>query len=179
MAAPQDPSPAALRRDLGSVESYAALIGILVGAGIYNVTRQAYDVTGPSVVLGYVVLAPVILATAIPYAAFQSTPLALGPGGDYAHIRAVFGRGVVTFLAGWLKLISYLGALVFLAKAFADYLVPLLGENTGGWKRPIATLCLLGFWIIHCTGVRWFGRVQAPNLRPPSRISHMSLVTNF
>ncbi len=31
-----------LRRDLGTVESYAALIGILIGAGIFKVTSQAW-----------------------------------------------------------------------------------------------------------------------------------------
>ena len=30
-----------LRRDLGTLESYAALIGILIGAGIFKVTGQA------------------------------------------------------------------------------------------------------------------------------------------
>ena len=158
-----------LRRDLGTLQSYAALIGILVGAGIYQVTQDAYAITGPSVVLGYLVLAPVVLAAAVPYAAFQSTPLALGPGGDYAHIRAVFGCSVVAFLAAWLKLISYLGALVLLAVVLAGYLIELLGilglltidaAELDTAKSELATACLVGFWVVHCLGVRWFGRVQ-------------------
>ena len=64
-----------LRRDLGTLESYAALIGILIGAGIFQVTSQAWALTGPSVILGYLVLTPAILATSIPYAAYLSTPL--------------------------------------------------------------------------------------------------------
>src|SRR5882724_12294938 len=64
-----------LRRDLGTIESYAALIGILVGAGIFKVTSDAWSLTGPSVILGYVLLMPAILATSVPYAAFISTPL--------------------------------------------------------------------------------------------------------
>ena len=54
-----------LRRDLGTVESYAALIGMLVGAGIFKVAGDAYVMTGPSVILGYLVLAPAILATSV------------------------------------------------------------------------------------------------------------------
>src|ERR1700737_3528439 len=69
-----------LRRDLGTVESYAALIGILIGAGIFKVTSDAWNLTGPSVILGYVVLMPVILATSVPYAAFISTALGREPG---------------------------------------------------------------------------------------------------
>ena len=57
--------PAALRRDLGTIESYAAIIGILVGAGIFKVTADAWFLTGASVVLGYFVLAPAVLATSV------------------------------------------------------------------------------------------------------------------
>src|SRR4029450_4996598 len=80
-----------LRRDLGTLESYAALLGILIGAGIFTVTSRAWTLTGPSVILGYVVLYPVILATSIPYAAFLSTPLGREPGGEYAHISRTLG----------------------------------------------------------------------------------------
>ena len=52
-----------LRRDLGTLESYAALLGILIGAGIFTVTSYAWSLTGPSVILGYLLLLPVILAT--------------------------------------------------------------------------------------------------------------------
>ena len=52
-----------LRRDLGTVESYATVIGILIGAGIFQVTSQAWALTGPCVILGYLVLTPAILAT--------------------------------------------------------------------------------------------------------------------
>jgi L-asparagine transporter-like permease len=60
------PAPSLLRRDLGTLESYAVLIGILIGAGIFQVTSQAWAMTGPSVILGYAVLTPAILATSIP-----------------------------------------------------------------------------------------------------------------
>src|SRR5437773_2131267 len=44
-----------LRRDLGVVESYAVLIGVLIGAGIFKVTGVAWELTGPSVVIGYAI----------------------------------------------------------------------------------------------------------------------------
>src|SRR6185436_16126848 len=75
-----------LRRDLGTVESYAALIGILIGAGIFRVTSDAGALTGPSVIVGYALLTPVILSTSVPYAAYLSTPLGKEPGGEYLHI---------------------------------------------------------------------------------------------
>src|SRR2546428_12375152 len=81
-----------LRRDLGALESYAALLGILIGAGIFTVTSRAWSLTGPSVILGYVVLFPVILATSVPYAAFLSTPFGQEPGGEYTHISRTLAK---------------------------------------------------------------------------------------
>ena len=49
--------------------------GILIGAGIFRVTGTAYASTGPSVILGYLVLAPAVLATSVAYSVFLSTPL--------------------------------------------------------------------------------------------------------
>src|ERR1044072_3856110 len=81
-----------LRRDLGTLESYAVVIGILIGAGIFEVTSPAWALTGPSVILGYLSLTPAIPATSIPYAAYHSTPLSREPGGEYLHIsRTVNG----------------------------------------------------------------------------------------
>src|SRR2546425_5725001 len=92
-----------LRRDLGTIESYAALIGILIGAGIFKVTSDAWSLTGPSVILGYIVLMPAILATSIPYAAFISTPLGREPGGEYLHISRTLGGGAPGHLRARLK----------------------------------------------------------------------------
>src|SRR6266478_7117165 len=116
-----------LRRDLGTLESYGALIGILIGAGIFLVTSQAWSLTGPSVILGYVVLVPAILATSIPYAAFLSTPLGREPGGEYLHISRTLGGFRIAYIGSWLKIISYIGAGAYLADAFAGYLLKLFG----------------------------------------------------
>src|SRR4029079_9011472 len=103
-----------LRRDLGRVESYAVLIGVLIGAGIFKVTGVAWELTGPSVILGYLVLAPAILATSVPYAVFVSTLVGEEPGGEYAHISRTFGGYGVAVVGAWLKVISYIGALAYL-----------------------------------------------------------------
>lgn len=151
-----------LRRDLGTVESYAALIGILIGAGIFKVTSQAWSLTGPSVILGYIVLVPAILATSIPYAAFLSTPLGREPGGEYLHISRTLGGLRIAYIGSWLKIISYVGAGAYLADAFAGYLLELFGGrlNPARFHLPLALGGLLLFYGIHVAGVRWFGRMQ-------------------
>jgi amino acid transporter len=147
-----------LRRDLGVVESYAALLGILIGAGIFKVTGVAWELTGPSVIFGYLVLAPAILATSVAYSVFVSTPLGREPGGEYTHISRVFGGYGLAFVGAWLKIISYIGALAYLARAFGDYVRQLFGGR--GDVVVIAVGSLLFFYVIHVAGVRWFGRLQ-------------------
>src|SRR5688500_9978815 len=149
--------PSGLRRDLGTIESYATLLGILIGAGIFKVTGEAWTLTGPSVILGYFVLAPVILATSVGYSVFLSTPLGNVPGGEYTHISRTFGTYGLAFLGAWLKIISYIGALAYLASAFADYLLQLFPITT---PRIASVSLLIFFYLVHVAGVRWFGRLQ-------------------
>jgi basic amino acid/polyamine antiporter, APA family len=150
--------PHNLRRDLGTVESYAALLGILIGAGIFKVTGEAWALTGPSVILGYLVLAPAILATSVAYSVFLSTPLGREPGGEYTHISRTFGGYGLAFVGSWLKIISYIGALAYLARAMGDYSRELFGGR--GSVDAIAVGSLLCFYAIHVAGVKWFGRLQ-------------------
>ncbi len=155
-----------LRRDLGAIESYAALLGILIGAGIFTVTSQAWSLTGPSVILGYVVLFPVILATSVPYAAFLSTPLGHEPGGEYTHISRTLANSSsghrLAFVGSWLKIISYIGAEAFLANSLADYLIAATGGRLDpeSSRLPLALVSLFFFYFVHVIGVRWFGRLQ-------------------
>jgi amino acid transporter len=149
-----------LRRDLGTLESYAVLIGILIGAGIFQVTSQAWAMTGPSVILGYVVLTPAILATSIPYAAYLSTPLGREPGGEYLHISRTLKGYRLAYVGSWLKIISYVGAGAYLANALAGYLLAFLGRDPNKLQLPIALGCLVLFYLIHVIGILWFGRMQ-------------------
>jgi len=151
-----------LRRDLGTVESYAALIGILIGAGIFKVTSQAWSLTGPSVILGYAVLMPAILATSIPYAAFISTSLGKEPGGEYLHMSRTFNGYAIAYVGAWLKIIAYIGAGAYLASALADHIIELSGRRISGEfaHQALAVGSLLFFYVVHLIGVRWFGRIQ-------------------
>src|SRR5499426_2375649 len=148
-----------LRRDLGTLEAYAALIGILIGAGIFQVTSRAWALTGPSVILGYLILTPAILATSVPYAAYLSTPLGREPGGEYLHISRTVGGFRLAYVGAWLKIISYIGAGAYLANALAGYII---GNRVDlqRFRLPLALAALVIFYLIHVIGIRWFGRFQ-------------------
>jgi amino acid transporter len=138
------------------------VIGILIGAGIFQVTSQAWALTGPSVILGYVLLTPAILATSIPYAAYLSTPLGREPGGEYLHISRTLQGFRLAYVGAWLKIISYIGAGAYLANAMAGYLIALSGHriNEQRFRLPLALAALVIFYLIHVIGIRWFGRFQ-------------------
>jgi amino acid transporter len=114
------------------------------------------------VILGYIVLLPVILATSVPYAAFLSTPLGREPGGEYTHLSRTLGGYGIAFVGAWLKMISYIGAEAFLAISLADYLLEFAGGrlHPETWRFPLALIGLFFFYLIHTIGVRWFGRIQ-------------------
>ncbi len=118
--------------------------------------------TGPSVILAQAVLLVPVLATSVGYSVFLSTPLGTEPGGEYTHISRTFGGRRMAFVGAWLKIISYLGALAFLALGFADYLAELLpgGARAGGVRTAVAVASLVLFFAVHAAGVRWFGRIQ-------------------
>jgi APA family basic amino acid/polyamine antiporter len=151
-----------LRRDLGLLESYAALLGILIGAGIFKVTSEAWTLTGSSVILAHAVLAVPILATSVAYSVYLSTPLGNEPGGEYAHIAHTFGGRGLAFVGAWLKIISYIGALAYLSLSFAEYLLELVSRSGGALeaRMAIAFASLVFFLFVHVAGVRWFGRSQ-------------------
>lgn len=176
-----EPEKAELKRDLNKLESYATIIGILIGSGIFVVTGEQGKVAGPSVPLAYLALAPIILATAVAYSVFLSTPLGTRPGDAYTHISRTTGSYYFGFIALWLKWIAYVGALVILSSSFGKYLkffypemdrafsqvLPfgdaLLASFKSGpslGEASIATLSLLFFFVFHLMGVKFYGWLQ-------------------
>jgi basic amino acid/polyamine antiporter, APA family len=170
-----------LRRELNRLDSYATIIGILVGSGIFVVTGKSGAIAGPSVPLAYLVLAPVMLVTAVAYAVYLSTPLGTRPGGEYLHISRTTQNFYLGFIALWLKWLSYIGALVILSISLAQYLkffypgmdhwfaraMPFgealsqsyKGEPSFG-EAVIATVALLFFLVFNLLGVKVYGWLQ-------------------
>jgi basic amino acid/polyamine antiporter, APA family len=177
----REPRKIELKRELTKVESYATIIGILVGSGIFVVTGKSGSIAGPSVPLAYLVLAPVVLVTAVAYSVYLSTPLGTRPGGEYLHISRTTGSFYVGFVAMWLKWLAYIGALVILSVSLAQYLkffypgmdqwlagVMPFGQALGRsytsdpsiGEAVIATTALLFFLVFNLLGVKFYGWLQ-------------------
>jgi amino acid transporter len=146
-----------LRRDLGRLESYATLIGGLIGSGIFVVIGQAGGLAGPSVPLAYVALFPVVMATAMAYMVFMSTPLGERPGGAYVHISRTFGRFFPGFIAVWLQLVAYSGALGVLSLSLGQYMLFFFPNFAPVYT---AAAILLFFYLVNLVGVKIYGGFQ-------------------
>ena len=103
-----------LKRDLGKFSAYATIVGILIGAGVFRVTGEAGAIAGSAVPFAYLLFAPIILSTALAYSVFISTPLGMRPGGAYIHISRTFNNYYIGFIAVWMKLMAFVGAITFM-----------------------------------------------------------------
>ena len=148
---------ATLKRDLGKVAGYATIIGILVGAGIFRVTGEAGAIAGSAVPLAYLLFAPIVISTALAYSVFVSTPLGMRPGGAYIHISRTFGNYFLGFIAMWMKLLAFIGAISFMATSLGEYMTFFL---SGTDPRVWASLTMILFYGINLFGVRHYGIIQ-------------------
>ena len=148
---------ATLKRDLGKVSGYATIIGILVGAGIFRVTGEAGAIAGSAVPLAYLLFAPIVISTALAYSVFVSTPLGMRPGGAYIHISRTFGNYFLGFIAMWMKLLAFIGAISFMATSLGEYMTFFL---SGTDPRVWASLTMILFFGINLFGVRHYGIIQ-------------------
>ena len=170
-----------LKRELTKLESYATIIGILVGSGIFVVTGRSGAIAGPSVPLAYLVLAPIMLVTAAAYSVYLSTPLGTRAGGEYLHISRTTKSLYLGFVTMWLKWLSYIGALVILSISLAQYLkffypgmdhwvanVLPFGEALGRrypgdpslGEAAVATTAVLFFFVFNLLGAKFYGWLQ-------------------
>ena len=148
---------ATLKRDLGKVSGYATIIGILVGAGIFRVTGEAGAIAGSAVPLAYLLFAPIVISTALAYSVFVSTPLGMRPGGAYIHISRTFRNYFLGFIAMWMKLLAFIGAISFMATSLGEYMTFFL---SGTDPRVWASLTMILFFGINLFGVRYYGIIQ-------------------
>tara|TARA_Y100000590_G_scaffold71183_1_gene78150 strand:+ start:2887 stop:4233 length:1347 start_codon:yes stop_codon:yes gene_type:complete len=146
-----------LRRDLGPLSGYATIIGILVGAGIFRVTGEAGAVAGSSVPIAYLLFSPIIICTALTYSIFVSTPLGTRPGGAYIHISRTFNNYYLGFIAMWMKLLAFIGAISFMSTSFGEYLTFFFSDAD---PKVWGSIALLFFYGINMAGIKHYGQLQ-------------------
>ena len=115
-----------LRKSLSALDLTVFGVGVVIGAGIFTLTgRVAHEVTGPAIVLSFVVAAIACALAAMCYAEFASTvPVS---GSAYTFSYASLGE-LFAWIIGWdLILEMFLGASV-VAQGWSAYLGVLLDQ---------------------------------------------------
>lgn len=119
------PQPAAVQPHLGLWDVVSIILGIVIGAGIYETAPLIFrNVSSPAVGLAVWVAGGVLtFIGGLCYAELASTyPRS---GGDYVYLTKAYGRWA-GFLFGWMQLaVLMTGSIGMMAYIFADYAVTL------------------------------------------------------
>lgn len=147
------------RRSLSLFDATSIIVGIIIGAGIYEATPGIAANTHSLAALLAVWLAGGLLAVvgALCYAELATTYPE--DGGDYIYLKRAFGRPVA-FLFAWAELWiirpGSIGAMAFIFARYANQLVPLgaPGEAFSGYATG-AIILLTGVNILGVKEAKW------------------------
>jgi basic amino acid/polyamine antiporter, APA family len=140
------------RPTLGLWDAVSIIVGIVIGAGIYETAPLIFaSVSSPAMALSVWLLGGVLsLVGAACYAELASTyPRS---GGDYVYLTRAFGQ-LIGFLFGWAQLsIVLTGSIGMMAYVFADYAVA-LGEGQPGSAVVWAATAVIVLTALHIASV--------------------------
>jgi APA family basic amino acid/polyamine antiporter len=146
-------SPVSYRRTLGLFSGTMAVVGGIIGSGIFiNSAIVAQRVGTSQLTLGVWILGGVLaLIGAFCFGELgQRRPEA---GGQYVYLREALGP-LPAFLYAWaLLLVIATGAIAAVAVTFANYAVPLLGLPQSA-ALPLAAAAILALTIVNYIGVK-------------------------
>lgn len=153
-------SPVGSRRELGLWDAVSIIIGIVIGAGIYETAPLVFaNVSSPLAAVGVWVAGGVLsLIGAACYAELASTyPRA---GGDYVYLTRAFGP-LCGFSFAWAQLAVILtGSIGMMAYVFADYAIVLAGGDASTAAAPYAAAAVLALTVLHISSVELGTRAQ-------------------
>ncbi|HWA59179.1 MAG TPA: amino acid permease, partial [Gemmatimonadales bacterium] len=148
-----NPPAVSYRRTLGLFSGTMAVVGGIIGSGIFlNPAIVAERVGTAGATLGVWVLGGIVaLIGAFCFGELgQRRPKA---GGSYVYIREALGP-LPAFLYAWaLLLVIATGAIAAVAVTFANYFLPLVGLEAS-YAKPVAGAAILLFTVINYVGIR-------------------------
>ncbi|MBI1733497.1 MAG: amino acid permease, partial [Gammaproteobacteria bacterium] len=142
------------RRQLTLLDCVSIILGIVIGAGIYETTPLiAAALPGPvTFMLVWLLGGLLSLAGALCYAELATTYP--GEGGDYLYLRRAYG-GVAGFLFAWMEFWvvqpANIGAMAFI---FARYWGQLVPSQSGGGGLLAAATAVIILTLMNVLGVR-------------------------
>jgi len=148
-----------LRRGIGAFGLAAAIVNVVIGAGIFSLPAGMARTAGPYALIAYLLCALAMGAVVLCFAeAGSRVPTS---GGTYGYVEAAFGP-LAGFVAGVLLWLSCVLAAGGIAAAFADALaglVPVLAMPVARAGVIVAILAVL--MLVNLAGVRPASRLIA------------------
>jgi APA family basic amino acid/polyamine antiporter len=156
-----------LKRNLTALDLTVFGVGVIIGAGIFTLTgRAAATVSGPAIVLSFVVSAICCGLAALCYAEFASTvPVS---GSAYTFSYATLGE-MIAWIIGWDLLLELLLGASVVAQGWSTYAVVLLDNfgitwpealGPGGSVDLLSMLLILVLTILTTIGIKESMRVN-------------------
>ncbi|GLT49106.1 hypothetical protein SLA2020_226860 [Shorea laevis] len=129
-------SGADMKRKLKWYDLVALGVGGMLGAGVFVTTgRVAREISGPSVIISYVIAGLSALLSSFCYTEFSvQIPVA---GGAFSYLRVTFGE-FVGYFAGANILMEYVLSNAAVARTFTEYLCSAFGvEDKSCWRVKV------------------------------------------
>jgi basic amino acid/polyamine antiporter, APA family len=117
-----------LRRSVGALDLTALGIGAIIGTGIFVIIGEAIALSGPGIVISFVLAGVTCVFSALAYAELASTlPVS---GSAYTYAYATMGEALA-WIIGWDLLLEYGVAVAAVSVGWGAYFVELLDSIFG------------------------------------------------
>ncbi len=125
-----------MRREIGLFAVTSWGVGIILGAGIYVLVGEAAGIAGNSVWLSFIIGAMVASLTGLSYAELSS--VFPRDAAEYVYVKIACGCEILSFMVGWLTILTGIISASTVALGFAGYFQGLFGV-----PRVLAALVLI------------------------------------
>jgi APA family basic amino acid/polyamine antiporter len=102
------------------VTAVAFAVGAMIGGGVFVLTGQALEQTGPSALISFLVAGLVVLLSAVSFSVIAANASDKYPG--YTYVGEVLGSSLWSFLTSWCFYIGGIIATAFVLNAFGTYM---------------------------------------------------------
>ncbi|MFB0522632.1 MAG: APC family permease [Candidatus Bathyarchaeia archaeon] len=125
-----------MRQEVGLFAITSWGVGIILGAGIYVLVGEATGIAGNSVWLSFILGAMVATLTGLSYAELSS--VFPRDAAEYVYVKIACGCEILSFMVGWLTILTGIISISTVALGFAGYFQGLFGI-----PRVLAALVLI------------------------------------
>ncbi|NIV43694.1 amino acid permease [Candidatus Bathyarchaeota archaeon] len=114
-----------MKREIGLFEITSWGVGIILGAGVYVLVGEASGIAGNAVWLSFLIGAMVAVLTGLSYAELSS--MFPKEAAEYVYVKTACGCKILSFVIGWLIILTGTISVATVALGFAGYFQSLFG----------------------------------------------------